>query len=121
MKRERLVWFAAGAACSSVAAIGAALTLQSPSQEWGWFLSVAEQGQSMRNGQAVAVWRGGELARDCGARSFEMIPGVGPDQVDATRIPLMRDNNPALVCIVERARDAGLWSGVQMEPLNGNE
>lgn len=117
MRRQKLAWFAAGAACSSVAAVGAALALRSPPQEQGWFLRVAEQGQSLRDGQTSAVWRGAEIARDCGAQSFETIPSVSPDRADATRIPLMSENNQSLGCVVERARDAGLWIGVQLEPL----
>ncbi len=117
MRRQKLVWFAAGVACSSVAAVGAALALRSPPNEQGWFLRVAERGQSLRDGQTSAVWRGAEIARDCGAQSFETIPSVSPDRADATRIPLMSDNNPSLGCVVERARDAGLWVGVQLEPL----
>ncbi len=116
MRRQKLVWFAAGAACSSIAAVGAALALRSPPQEQGWFLRIAEQGQSLRDGQRGAIWRGAEIARDCGARSFEAMPGVGSDQTDSTRIPLIPDNNPALGCVVERATDAGLWIGVQLEP-----
>lgn len=120
MKRERFVWFAAGAACSAIAAIGAAFALQSPPQEQGWFLRVAEEVQSLRDGRTAAVWRGAEIARDCGAQSFETMPGVGSDQTDATRIPLTRENNPSLGCIVEQARDAELWIGVQQEPLNAS-
>jgi len=121
MKRERLVWFAVGAACSAIAAIGAALALQSTPQEQGWFLRVAEKVQSLRDGRTAAVWHGAEIARDCGAQSFEMMPGLAPDQTDATRIPLTRENNPALGCIVEGARDAELWIGVQLEPSNASQ
>ena len=121
MKRERLVWIAAGAACSAIAAVGAALALRSLPQEQGWYLRVAEEGQSLREGQTAASWRSAEIAQDCGASSFEMIPGVASDQGDATRIPLVRENNPALGCVVERARNAGLWIGVQLEPLDGSE
>lgn len=117
MRRQKLVWFAAGAACSSVAAVGAALAVRSPPQERGWFLRVAEQGQSLRDGQTSAVWRGAEIARDCGVQSFETIPSVNPDRADATRIPLMLENDRSLGCVVERSRDAGLWIGVQLEPL----
>ncbi len=121
MKRQRLVWFVTGAAFSAIVAVGAAMTLHSPSQEQGWFLRVAEEGQSLRDGRAAAVWRGAEIARDCGAQSFEMMPGVSSDQVDATRVPLTRENNPALGCIVERARNAELWIGVQLEPLTASQ
>lgn len=121
MKRQNLVWFAAGAACSSVAAVGAALALRSPAQEQGWFLRVAEQGQSLLDGQNIAIWRGAEIARDCGARLFEIMPGRGSDQKDATRIPLTRDNDPALGCVVEQARDAGLWIGIELEPLRSGK
>ena len=121
MKRERLVWFAAGAACSAIAAASATLALRNPPQEQGWFLRVAEQGQSTLDGQTTAIWQGAEIARDCGVRSIEMIPGAGSDQADATRIPLVRDNNPSLGCVVERAENAGLWIGVQLEPLDSND
>ena len=120
MKRQRLVWFATGAAFSAIAAVVAAMTFQRPQQEQGWFLRVAEEGQSLRDGRSAAIWRGAEIARDCGAQSFEMLPGGGSDQMDATRIPLTRENNPTLGCIVERARDAELWIGVQLEPLTAS-
>lgn len=121
MKRQRLIWFAIGAACSAIAAVGAAMALQSPSQEQGWFLRLAEEGQSLRDGRAAAVWRGAEIARGCGVQSFETMAGGGSDQVDAIRIPLTRENNPALGCIVERARDAELWIGVQLERLTASQ
>lgn len=119
MKRENLKWFAGGAGCSALVAVVAAIAIPSPPQEEVWTLRVAEEVQSLQDGPSAAIWRGAEIARDCGARSFEMIPGAGSDQVDATRIPLVRENNPALFCVMERARDAGLWIGVQQEPIVG--
>ncbi|MBO9519783.1 MAG: hypothetical protein J7493_17125 [Porphyrobacter sp.] len=121
MKRISLLWFAAGAACSSAAAIFTGLVLRSPPEKMGWFLKVAEQGQSLNDGQASALWRGAEIARDCGARSFELRPGVGSDNPDGTRIPLTRDNDLALDCVIERATKAGLWVGVGVEPLSAIE
>lgn len=118
MKRERLVWFATGVAVSSIIAVCVAFATRNPPEDQGWFLRVAEQGQTTLDGRASAQWRGAEIARDCGARSFEMVPGVAADTVDATRIPLVRVNNPALGCVVERATEAGLWVGVGLEPLN---
>ena len=121
MRRDRLVWFAAGAACSSIVAVGVGYATRSQPEEQRWFLRVAEPGQSMLDGRASAQWQSAEIARDCGSRSFETIPGIAADAVDATRVPLIRENNPALGCIVERATEAGLWVGVGLEPLNASK
>jgi hypothetical protein len=118
MRRDCLIWFAAGAACSSVVAVCAALAMRSPPEEQGWFLRVAEAGQSMLDRRASAAWKGAEIARDCDARFFEMIPGVAADAVDATRIPLVIENNQALGCILEHASEADLWVDLALEPLN---
>jgi hypothetical protein len=118
MRRVRLIWFAAGAACASLAAVCAEFAMRSPAEEQGWFLVVEEKGQSVRDGPAFALWRGAEIARDCGARSFEMIPdSSSSDGADRTRIPLVRDNNRATECILRRATDEGLWFDVGLEPM----
>ena len=117
MRRQKLVWFAAGLACSALVTMIAALALRHQPPERGWYLRVAEKSQSLSDGRDSAEWRGAEIARDCGAQNFEMIPAFGADGVDGTRIPLTRANNPALGCVVERAREAELWIGVDLEPL----
>ena len=119
MNRSSLAWFAAGAATSSLVAI-ATFTFQGPDSddEDRWFLRVAEDGQSLRDGSEASAWKGAEIARDCGAKSFEAFPGAGSDDVDSTRIPLEIQNNAALGCIVQRSREADLWIGVQMENPN---
>ena len=65
-----------------------------------------------KSGQTV------EIAGNCGAKVFDAIPGDGVDQGDATRVPLTVENNPSLGCIVERARQANLWVGIQLEDAN---
>lgn len=117
MNRLRLIWFAAGAACSSIITVSAHLATRSAPAEDAWFLRVAEDWQSQNTARGAVVWRGAEIARDCGARSFEMMPGFGSDGVDATRVPLVKENNRALNCIVEQATKANLWLGVGLEPV----
>jgi hypothetical protein len=115
MLRERLIWFAFGTAFGALAVVCAQLARPARKDDHTWYVRVAESGQSMRDGQASAKWRGAEIARDCGARSFELMPGVGSDSSDGTRIPLIKENNPALGCVVEGATRAGLWVGVGLE------
>jgi len=116
-----LIWFAAGAACASGVAAIAQIADLDPAPELGWFLVVAEQHQSMHDGEESAVWQGGKIARDCGAHSFEMIPRIAQDASDRTRIPLVRENSPATNCVMERAAQAGIWFGVGLEPRGPSE
>ena len=109
MRTNRLAWIALGAACASIVAVFAEIAWRSPASDQAWFLVVAEEGQSLHDGPTFASWQGAEIARDCGARSFEISPGVAADASDRTRIPLVRENNPATNCIMERAKEAGLW------------
>lgn len=113
MKRDRLVWFAAGAAISAFASIGASLLVAS-SKEPKWILRLDENGQSLLGPEKGAKWRGAEIARNCGVRSFKMTPAAGADGKDGTEIPLSKENNPSLGCVIEEARKAGLWVGVDM-------
>ncbi|MDA9918635.1 hypothetical protein N9D37_01990, partial [Erythrobacter sp.] len=94
------------------------IAFRDPGPDHGWFLRIAEPVQSLNDGKDSALWQGAEIARDCGASHFEMIPGLAADAVDGTRIALVRENNPATQCIIERAKEAGLWFGVSSEPLN---
>ena len=116
MNRRNAIWFVAGVATGSIAVAGSSF-LMGPEPEWSWTLRVAEKTSSL-DGAKIPEWVGARLARECGIKRFTMIPAVGVDSVDATRIELIKENNPSLGCVVERARDAGLWVGVQMENLH---
>tara|TARA_B100001179_G_scaffold107327_1_gene76424 strand:+ start:65 stop:430 length:366 start_codon:yes stop_codon:yes gene_type:complete len=120
MRRASLIWFAAGAATVSIAAVAAEVAFREPSSAQAWFLRIGEPVQSMSDGIKSAQWEGAEIARDCGAKHFEMIPGIAADATDSTRIPLVPENNPAMDCIIEKATKSGLWFGVGMEPLDLN-
>lgn len=61
MKRARLVWFAAGAACSSIAAVGADLSRRDLPKGVSWFLTMAEEWQSQSSPREDVVWRGPRL------------------------------------------------------------
>lgn len=117
MNRSNLLWFCGGAAASTVAGL-AAYVLQTPQEEDRWFLRIAEDLEVSKPKLVHENWKTAEIARNCGAKVFDAIPGDGVDQGDATRVPLTVENNPALGCIVERARQANLWVGVQLEDPN---
>ena len=103
---------AAGAACASFVAVVAQVALRPVAPTQAWFLIVEDN-----DGSAAQPWQGAEIARECGAGSFEMIPELSPDEPNRTRVPLERKNGPSLNCIIEKSKNAGLWFGVRLEPL----
>tara|TARA_B100000678_G_C17907167_1_gene381774 strand:- start:60 stop:425 length:366 start_codon:yes stop_codon:yes gene_type:complete len=120
MRRASLLWFAAGAAAVSIAAVAAEVAFREATSDQAWFLRIGEPVQSMADGIQSAQWEGAEIARDCGAKNFEMIPGIAADATDSTRVPLVPENNPAMDCIIEKATKTGLWFGLELEPLDPN-
>lgn len=117
MIRGRLLWFAAGVACTSIAVVSAQLLTRAGPEDRQWFLYIGEN-VSFIDSRGPALWRGAEIARDCGAGSFEMIPASAADAVDGTRIPLERRNNVALTCVIEKAQDAGLNVSLGLDTVN---
>ena len=115
--RARLIWFAAGAASAAIAAVTAEIAFREPVPDQGWFLRIGEPVQSLVDGGDSARWKGAKIARDCGASHLEMIPGTAADSADSTRVPLVPENNPATACIIEKAREAGLWVEVEQESV----
>lgn len=114
MNRTNLVWFCGGTAASSIAGL-AAFVLQPPEKELHWFLLVAENSESSENTLVTESWPTAAIARNCGAKVFDAIPGDGIDEGDKTRVPLIAANQTATGCIIERAREANLWVGIQLE------
>lgn len=112
MNRANLVWFCGGAAASSIAGL-AAFVLQPPDEELRWFLLVAENSESSENRLVTENWPTAAIARNCGAKVFDAIPGDGIEEGDKTRVPLTAVNRTAMGCIVERAREANLWVGIR--------
>ena len=112
MIRVHLLCFAAGVALTSFAVVSVQLLIRASPAEKKWFLYISEN-ETISESSAPALWRGAEIARDCGAKSFAIDPaGNTTDTVDGTRIPLNVSNNPALSCIIERANLARLPVGL---------
>jgi hypothetical protein len=114
MNRTNLLWFCGGAAASTVAGL-AAFLLQIPQEEDRWFLRIAENLESSENRLVTGNWQTDAIARECGAKVFDAIPGDGIDEGDSTRVPLTAANRTAMGCIVERAKEANLLVGIQLE------
>jgi hypothetical protein len=117
MKRSNLLWFCGGAAASTIAGL-AAYVLQTPQKEDLWFLRIAEDLETPQSKLVPVRWPMAEIARNCGAKVFDAIPGDGIDEGDAVRVPLTFENRRAMRCIIERAREANLWVGIQLEDAN---
>lgn len=101
---------ALGAGCASCAAVIAESANRAPDQTRAWFLVVYED-PSLASQQ----WKGAEIARDCGARSFEVIPVPSPHEPSKTRLPLILENKSAATCMSEKFKNPGLRTKIGME------
>jgi hypothetical protein len=117
VSRANLLWFAGGAATSSLAAV-VALSLKAEDAEPVLELTISEPQytQSSKDGLGEKPWRGAEIARDCGAQALEMVPTSAADATDYTRIPLGSANLPSVHCILDKGSKAGLWLDIISDP-----
>ncbi|MBY8333619.1 hypothetical protein [Qipengyuania pacifica] len=110
-----MIWFALGAAVTALAAIVARLLIV-PAEEKHPYLAVSErpfeQGEIERIEEIAST--SGRLLRECGAKEFFMKQSNGVDGVPFALIEIVPQNDLAIHCIFERARDEGYPLHVQM-------
>jgi len=105
MRRDRLLWFATGVACSAIVSISTRFVLPSNRNQDRWYIAVSEPALSGEASEDVTPWQSAKLFRDCGARQFEMIPEeeYSSDSLNFTQMALLKNNIPIVNCIIDRA------------------
>ncbi|GAA4644490.1 hypothetical protein GCM10023115_24500 [Pontixanthobacter gangjinensis] len=110
-----MIWFALGAAVSALAAMLARLLIV-PADELHSYLAVSErpyvEGEIERIEEIAST--SGQLLRECGAKEFFIKPSNGLDGVPFALIKIVPENDLAIHCVFEKARDEGHPLYVQM-------
>ena len=120
MNRRNLIWFALGAASSSLAAVVAFVVQQQSTKQPQLNLLIAGEISKMpadatalqiRRFKKAPRLRAVEIARECKMKAFDAI--VHDDHGDGMSLPLT-DNIPT-ECVIEKARKQNLWIGLEFE------
>jgi hypothetical protein len=115
LRRQRLIWFALGAAVTAIAATLARLLI-APADESSPYLAVSErpyeEGEIERVEEIAST--SGQLLRECGAKEFFLKPSNGLDGVPYALVKIVPANDLTIHCIFERAMSEGYPLHVQM-------
>jgi hypothetical protein len=118
MRRERLVWFAAGAAVSGFVSILVQLIVDEPPQLIP-MLAVEERiEESLELGEDE--WRqtvplNARLMHGCGARAFE-VDSIFPDGGGQARVPIASENRAVIDCILKEGIEQDFEMSVLFSP-----
>ena len=115
MRRSRLIWFALGAATSSVAVMATNFAF-SGKKIIEPYLSVSERAltpNELNEMEAIAQ-TSGKLLRQCGAKQFYMKDANGLDGVPFSLLKINEENDLTIQCVFERARVEGFPLHIQM-------
>ena len=113
--RNRLTWFALGAATSAIASIAASVAFSS-GDKLQPYLSVSERAptpEEIDEFEAIAQ-TSGALLRECEAKQFYMKDANGLDGVPFSLIKIKKENDIAIQCVFERARVEGYPLHIQI-------
>jgi hypothetical protein len=118
MKREHLIWFAAGAAASSLAFVLATIAVAARPVQVP-LLAVEERVDHLA-ALTESEWRdvgalNGKLIHQCGARASEM-DSITPDGGGQARVPITLENSPAINCIIREGAKQGFHLSVIYSP-----
>lgn len=115
MRRQKLLWFALGAGATATAA---ALThfLTNPTDDPSPYLAILErpysEGEIERMGEIHSTTA--PLLRECGAKEFFIKSASGSHGLPYSIIKIAKENEIALRCILERAKDEDYPVHIQM-------
>ena len=110
--RQKLIWFASGAGASTLSFFAAQYFLpQEPDRAWS--LLIWEDSQTVLSSRPNEFnWKSAEIARDCHAKHFEIVPSLATHSTDSIDVPLDDANSMSLDCILERSSAAKLPIGL---------
>jgi hypothetical protein len=123
VNRDSLIWFALGAACSSLAAVVAFVIHQQSTKQLQFNLVIAGEiavmptdstALQIRKFERAPRLKAVEIARECKMTSFDAI--IHNDHGDGMSVPLTADTPTE--CAIEKARKQNLWVGLEFEESN---
>jgi hypothetical protein len=100
VKRQRLIWFAIGAAACAAASTLSFLLISVPSDSVP-YLQLREPTPQKKDDQVVTY--AGRLLRECGAAKFD-ITLWGIDVQSYAYLPIKPENSKVVQCVIDRAR-----------------
>ena len=110
--RQKLIWFACGAGATALSFFAAHYFFPKEPERM-WSLLIWEEGQTILSSRPDEFkWKSAEIARDCQAKHFEIVPSVGTHSTDSIDVPLDDANSMSLDCILERSSAAKLPIGL---------
>lgn len=108
MRRQKLLWFALGAACTAFAAVLARLII-APSDERDTYILVYERplSEDEMDSNEEVIATSGQLLHECGAKKFWFKPTQTADGATYSLIKNTPENEEAIYCVFERAQKEG--------------
>lgn len=105
VRRERLSWFAFGAAVTSLAAVLSLLINQNTTNQERWTLLVWGEGRStVKPADVLPLVR---IAMGCDAKVIDA--SIGYSEGDVIELPLAAENQAPINCLLKRAKAENLY------------
>ena len=122
MRRDKLIWFAAGAGLSALCSVAVALFVERPvSAAEVPILVVYDVGITPEQDEHFneIVSTSGQMLHACGVNNFDLDAQLNvTDSSPRSMVPLTSENEPALDCVLRSARDGGFEYHIEMKRTN---
>lgn len=108
LRRQKLIWFALGAACTALAAVLARWIIVPPDERFTYIVVYERPlaDDEMDSNEDI-VTTSGQLLHECGAKEFWIKPTQTPDGSTFSLIRNTPINEEAIYCLFERAQKEG--------------